>query len=101
MIWSIKMVLVVWKYGITLDVTPARKSEDGIGVAVASVGGGGGGNEGRKCRLLFINSLFTVEFEWNLSVIFIFLVINDGGISCKMALILLPLDFTDDKSTSD
>ena len=34
--------------------TPARKSDDRVGVAVASVGGGSGGNEGRKCRLLFI-----------------------------------------------
>ena len=47
------------------------------------------------------NSLTPGKFEWNFRhVIFKHILVIDGwGISCEIALILMPLDFTDDQST--
>ena len=48
-----------------------------------------------------INSLAPRKFEWNFRLVIYkkVLVINGWGLSCEMALIWMPLDFTDDKST--
>ena len=50
---------------------------------------------------IFFNSLAPGRFEWNFRYIIFkrILVIDDGGISCQLALIWMSLDFTDDQST--
>ena len=54
-----------------------------------------------KITTLLFNSLTPEKFEWNFGhVIFKRILVIDGwGISCEIALIWMPLDFTDDKST--
>ena len=49
----------------------------------------------------WVNSLAPEKFEWYLKYIIFkqILVIDGWGISCEIALILMPLDFTDDQST--